>query len=108
MTDTSLRALVTGGAGFIGSHLVERLLADGCRVTVLDNMSTGRLANLAHVDRDPRLSIEEVDIADGGRIARSSSAVAYPTTAGKSAFPGRPIPTTRHREAALRIFERSA
>ena len=69
MTDTSLRALVTGGAGFIGSHLVERLLADGCRVTVLDNMSTGRLANLAHVDRDPRLSIEEVDIADGGRIA---------------------------------------
>src|SRR5437667_1036951 len=63
------QVVVTGGAGFIGSHLVERLLADGCRVTVLDNLSTGRLKNLGHVDRDPRLSIEEVDIADGGRIA---------------------------------------
>ncbi|OYW19209.1 MAG: hypothetical protein B7Z55_09300, partial [Planctomycetales bacterium 12-60-4] len=41
--------LVTGGAGFIGSHLTERLLADGHRVTVLDNLSTGRADNLAHL-----------------------------------------------------------
>jgi UDP-glucose 4-epimerase len=66
----SKSVLVTGGAGFIGSHLVERLLADGCRVTVLDNMSTGRVKNLAHVAADPRLSVEEVDISDAGRIAR--------------------------------------
>jgi UDP-glucose 4-epimerase len=42
-------ALVTGGAGFIGSHLVEALVADGCRVTVLDDLSSGRESNLAPV-----------------------------------------------------------
>jgi len=61
--------MVTGGAGFIGSHLVERLLADGCRVRVLDNLSTGRLKNLAHVASDSNLSVEEVDVSDAGRIA---------------------------------------
>jgi UDP-glucose 4-epimerase len=45
--------LVTGGAGFIGSHLVEALLARGDRVTVIDNLSTGRLANLDAARADP-------------------------------------------------------
>lgn len=45
-------SLVTGGAGFIGSHLVERLVRDGHRVRVLDNLSTGRLANLEPIQAD--------------------------------------------------------
>jgi UDP-glucose 4-epimerase len=68
VTDSSRSVLVTGGAGFIGSHLVERLLGDGCRVTVLDNLSTGRLKNLEQVASNPRLSVEEVDISDAHRI----------------------------------------
>ena len=46
MTVSFKKALVTGGAGFIGSHLTEDLVAKGCRVTVLDNFSSGRRTNL--------------------------------------------------------------
>jgi len=48
-----LRSLVTGGAGFIGSHLAERLLAAGHRVTLLDDLSTGRRENIAHLEGRP-------------------------------------------------------
>ena len=56
MSDTS-NILVTGGAGFIGSHLVERLLAGGHAVTVMDDLSTGRLENLAAVRSHPGLTL---------------------------------------------------
>lgn len=49
MKTTFKKALVTGGAGFIGSHLVEALTAVGCQVTVLDNLTSGNLANLNHL-----------------------------------------------------------
>jgi UDP-glucose 4-epimerase len=64
-----VKTVVTGGAGFIGSHLVERLLASGHSVRVLDNFSTGRPENLAHLARDPRLAVERVDIATEPRLA---------------------------------------
>ncbi len=51
----SKRYLITGGAGFIGSHLAGRLLADGHQVTVLDDLSTGRIDNLASLRSNPRL-----------------------------------------------------
>lgn len=56
--------LVTGGAGFIGSHLVDRLLADGHRVTVIDNLVTGRRENLAQHDGHPELAFHQADVAD--------------------------------------------
>jgi UDP-glucose 4-epimerase len=48
-----MRALITGGAGFIGSHLSEQLLAQGHRVMVVDDLSTGRLENIAHLHQQP-------------------------------------------------------
>jgi UDP-glucose 4-epimerase len=57
-------AVVTGGAGFIGSHMVDHLLERGYRVRVIDNLSGGRKANLAHHAGDPALSLEELDIRD--------------------------------------------
>ena len=48
-----MKALITGGAGFIGSHLAERLLADGHEVAVLDNLSTGSIDNIAHLKGAP-------------------------------------------------------
>ena len=57
-------ALVTGGAGFVGSHLIDALLAAGAHVTCLDNLQTGRSANLAHLDGEPRFEFIEADVID--------------------------------------------
>ena len=64
-----MRVLITGGAGFIGSHLTERLLAQGHRVAILDDLSTGRLENLAHVSDHPRFSATIGSVMDEELLA---------------------------------------
>jgi len=59
-----MKVLVTGGAGFIGSHLTERLLKDGNPVAVIDHLSTGRLENMAGFRNDPNLEFVTGDIRD--------------------------------------------
>jgi dTDP-glucose 4,6-dehydratase len=56
------RALVTGGAGFLGSHLCDALLSEGCSVVAVDNLLTGRLANLDHLKNEPRFEFHRLDI----------------------------------------------
>ncbi len=57
-----MRALVTGGAGFLGSHLCERLLGDGHSVIAVDNLLTGRADNISGFARDSRFELREMDI----------------------------------------------
>ena len=58
------RALVTGGAGFLGSHLCDALLSEDWRVVCVDNLLTGRLANLDHLRSERRFEFVEKDICD--------------------------------------------
>lgn len=62
------RALVTGGAGFIGSHLVEALLQDGLEVISIDDYSAGKAENLAHLKSNPRLAEVNCDITDYAKL----------------------------------------
>ncbi len=57
-------SLITGGAGFIGSHLAERLIGEGHRVIVLDNFSTGNSANLTQLMKHPRFRLVTGDVCD--------------------------------------------
>lgn len=58
----SKKVLVTGGAGFVGSHLCDRLIADGHEVVCLDNLFTGSRSNIAHLEGNPRFMFIEHDV----------------------------------------------
>jgi UDP-glucose 4-epimerase len=63
-----MRAFITGGAGFIGSHLADALIARGDTVTILDNMSTGSQANIAHLEG--KITIHTGDIRDAALVEK--------------------------------------
>jgi UDP-glucose 4-epimerase len=63
-----VRAFVTGGGGFIGSHLTDRLLADGYSVTVFDDLSEGKEANLAHLKSNPKFRFVQGDMKDANLL----------------------------------------
>ncbi len=75
------RMLVTGGAGFVGSHLVDALIGRGCHVVAVDNLCTGWKDNLLHLADHPRFALVEADVAvglpDDGALAERFDAVLH-------------------------------
>ena len=61
---SELRAMVTGGAGFLGSHLCDALLGEGYAVVAVDNLLTGREGNLQHLRNEPRFEFRQIDVND--------------------------------------------
>ena len=74
---TATEVLITGGAGFIGSHLVRGWLAEGARVRVLDNFLTGRRENLADVEGQAGLTIIEGDVRDAAAVETAMKGVRW-------------------------------
>ena len=71
------KAVVTGGAGFIGSHLVDRLIELGYEVVALDDLSTGRTQNIAHLKDNPRFTFVQGSILDRDLLAKTSRDATY-------------------------------
>jgi len=91
-----MRVLVTGGAGFLGSALSDRLVADGHEVVCLDNFSTGRRSNLAALARSDRFALVQADVVDALPVAGPFDRIyhlASPVTCSHHA--ARPIATLR-------------
>jgi UDP-glucose 4-epimerase len=92
-----MRILVTGGAGFIGSHLTERLLELGNSVTVIDDQSTGSVDNLSHVINHPQLSWHAGSVADrallGSLIADADQVYHLAAAVGVALIAKKPIET---------------
>lgn len=65
-----MKYLITGGCGFIGSHLAERLIADGHEVTVLDDLSTGKRSNVAAIENHPKFQLHVGTICDDSLVHR--------------------------------------
>jgi len=93
---TSKRAVVTGGAGFLGSHLCDALLAEGWNVVVVDNLLTGRAANLAQLTHEPRFEFVEKDICQPFDVGKVDYVFHF-------ASPASPVDYTIHGIATLKV-----
>jgi UDP-glucose 4-epimerase len=71
------KVIVTGGAGFIGSHLAEALIRKGYQVVILDNLSTGRMENIKDFESSPHLTFEKIDITDFSAISKTVEGATY-------------------------------
>ncbi len=70
-----MKTIVTGGCGFIGSHLAEQLLEQGHEVIIIDNLSCGRLANISSFEKNTNLQVIQADIIDRQQIAAAFSGI---------------------------------
>jgi len=93
---SSQRALVTGGAGFLGSHLCDALLAEAWSVVVVDNLLTGRRANLAHLRNEPRFEFVEKDICEPFDVGPVNYVFHF-------ASPASPVDYSNHGIATLKV-----
>ncbi len=95
------RAVVLGAAGFIGSHLADRFVADGWRVTGIDSLITGAERNLEHLAREPRFDFRRADICDGvdAGPGRVEAVLDF-------ASPASPVDYLRHPIETLRVGSR--
>jgi dTDP-glucose 4,6-dehydratase len=91
------RAVILGAAGFIGSHLADRFLAEGWRVTGVDNLITGTRRNLEHLAREPRFDFIEADICDPLDVRGRIDAVL------DFASPASPLDYLKHPFATLHV-----
>src|SRR5258708_40256848 len=89
-----MRVLVTGGAGFLGSHLCDALIARGDAVACADNMSTGRAENVSHLIGRPGFEFADADLSQGIDLPGPFDAVAHlASPASPPAYLRRPIET---------------
>jgi len=98
--------LVTGGAGFIGSHLTEELLKEGHKVAVLDNFSNGKTENLQHVRDNPQLTIIKDDLKKPKKLGRlvDASNTIFHLAANPEVKLGETDPRTHFEENILATF----
>jgi UDP-glucuronate decarboxylase len=86
--------LVAGGAGFLGSHLCERLIRRGCRVLCIDNLVTGKLDNVAHLEADPRFALKIADVTEPLDVAGMQCIVNLACPASPPRYQENPVHTT--------------
>ena len=91
----SQRAVVTGGAGFLGSHLCDALLGEGWSVVAVDNLLTGRRANLDHLRNDSRFEFVEKDVCEPFEVGRVDYVFHFASPASPVDYSTHGIPTLK-------------